>query len=295
MWMLGEMLLGTAGVLMLGYVIWPLMRGWRRRLTAAVLGLLAAVAMGNAVMVGGLWWRGEIMMGVPVPVSLVMALALGWVGWGAWRGAESPAVNEHRSGRWWRERGLEVTGILGVAAVCAVLFPLLQMVLFGKTDYRRPADVIVVLGAAVYADGRPSPALADRVRTACALYRQGYAGQIVMTGGPGHGAVDEPAAMCKLARAGGVPAEALRTDTGGLNTQASVDNFLEQFTRAGKPRVLVVSHFWHLPRIKMTFARQGLEVYTVPAQERYMLRQTPYLMLRETAALWVYYVRGLYD
>jgi uncharacterized SAM-binding protein YcdF (DUF218 family) len=58
-------------------------------------------------------------------------------------------------------------------------------------------------------------------------------------------------------------------------------------------RVLVVSHFYHLPRIKLAYQRAGLEVYTVPAKESYLLRQMPYNMFREIAALWVYYARPL--
>ena len=42
----------------------------------------------------------------------------------------------------------------------------------------------------------------------------------------------------------------------------------------------------------MGFAGAGWEVYTVPAKEKYMLRSMPYLMAREVAALWVYYLKG---
>ena len=34
-------------------------------------------------------------------------------------------------------------------------------------------------------------------------------------------------------------------------------------------------------------------VFTVPAKESYLLRQMPYNMAREVAALWVYYLRPL--
>ena len=57
-------------------------------------------------------------------------------------------------------------------ALLALGLPLAQAASFGRTDYRRPADAIVVFGARTYADGTPSDALADRVRTACALYHE---------------------------------------------------------------------------------------------------------------------------
>jgi uncharacterized SAM-binding protein YcdF (DUF218 family) len=58
-------------------------------------------------------------------------------------------------------------------------------------------------------------------------------------------------------------------------------------------RILAVSHFYHLPRVKLTYQRYGREVCTVPAQETYRLTALPVYMVREIVALWVYYVRPL--
>ena len=82
-------------------------------------------------------------------------------------------------------------------------------------------------------------------------------------------------------------------DTGGLNTQATVKNTDAIFQQLHASRILVVSHFYHLPRIKLAYQRAGWDVYTVPAKETYVLRQTPYNIAREVAALWVYYLRPL--
>ena len=61
--------------------------------------------------------------------------------------------------------------------------------------------------------------------------------------------------------------------------------------------VLAVSHGYHLPRIKMAYARKltgrETEVFTVPAVETQALRAKGYFMAREVVALWVYYVRPL--
>ena len=43
----------------------------------------------------------------------------------------------------------------------------------------------------------------------------------------------------------------------------------------------------------MSYHREGYEVYTVPARETYVLTQMPYLIVRETGALWFYYLRCL--
>jgi len=62
------------------------------------------------------------------------------------------------------------------------------------------------------------------------------------------------------------------------------------FPSLGVRRVLVVSHFYHLPRLKLTYQRLGQEVWTVPAHESFVLRQMPVLIAREVLALWVYYL-----
>ena len=158
--------------------------------------------------------------------------------------------------------------------LAAIIFPLAQISLFGFTDYRRPADVIVVFGAS----GEP---LYDRLRTACDLYRQGFAPKLLFSGGPG-----EPEQMRNYAIHHGVPASATLEDAAGVNTEATVRNTVE----ASRGRILAVSHFYHLPRIKMTFQRYGSEVYTVPS-ETTMYALMPYQLAREDAAFWAYYLR----
>ncbi len=177
---------------------------------------------------------------------------------------------------------------------CLAGFPLAQMYCFGMTDYRRPADAVVVFGARVYADGRVSDALADRVRTGCTLYRDGLVRKVIFSGGPGDGAVHETEGMRRMAVGLGVPLEDILLDEQGLNTQATARNTCEMFDKHGLRTVLVVSHFYHLPRIKLTYQRQGREVYTVPARETYRLTALPLYMMREVAALWVYYLRPLW-
>jgi uncharacterized SAM-binding protein YcdF (DUF218 family) len=97
--------------------------------------------------------------------------------------------------------------------------------------------------------------------------------------------------MKRMALELGVKGEDILVDEAGLNTQATARNSEAMFSRLQATRILVVSHFYHLPRIKMSYQRDGWEVYTVPAKESYLLRQMPYNMAREVAALWVYYLR----
>jgi vancomycin permeability regulator SanA len=171
--------------------------------------------------------------------------------------------------------------------VSGVLFPLLQILRFGRTDHRRPADVAVVFGARVYADGRLSDAVGDRVAMAVELYLQGWVRELVMSGGPGDGAIHETAAMKAAAVRAGVPAAAIRCDPEGLSTAATVRNTAREF--AGK-RVPAVSGYYHLPPIKLAYAGAGVEVFTVPAQARTQRRAWDLQsVFREVPAFWVHF------
>src|SRR5215211_7207081 len=66
-------------------------------------------------------------------------------------------------------------------------------------------DVIVVLGAAVWSDGQPSPALQRRILHAVDLLQRGYAGYLLVTGGVGKYPPAEAAVMQRLAVAHGIP------------------------------------------------------------------------------------------
>jgi vancomycin permeability regulator SanA len=286
---------------------------WRRALTAFCVAALLVAATLNAIEFYILLLRGSMRAHFPLPLSALLAVGLGLIlkavlerthlqipetaaaahkyilGTLLW-----PETNaHHRNAGFVRQspRPNEALTIVAVVLACTVCFPLAQMLCFGKTDYRRPADAVVVLGARVYADGRPSDALADRVRTGCRLYLDGLARKLIFSGGPGDGPISEPQAMKSMAVQCGVKPEDILLDERGFNTQATVRNTEAIFSELHASRILVVSHFYHLPRIKLAYQREGWEVYTVPAKESYLLRQMPYNMAREVAAFWAYYLR----
>lgn len=163
----------------------------------------------------------------------------------------------------------------------------------GKIDHRQRAQVIVVFGAKVHEDGTPSEALAERVATGVELYHQGHSGTLLVSGGIGQEGQDEAAVMKRMALRQGVPEHAILVDNQGNNTEASL-RFTRRFLEArGGGRALVVSHYHHLPRIRLLGWFQGVECLAVPADEgETLLRGTPFYVAREAAALAFYFLRG---
>ena len=277
--LLGRVAMLVTGLLLVVFGVRPTfapLRGWG---LCSWLGLLMLVAAFNSWTFLRLVSAGEIRSDFPLPLSGVMLIVLTANFW---------AVGQRELAR--HSRGLDRSACLGAIVAAAVLFPLAQMYCFGRTDYRRQADVIVVFGCLIRADGTPSMALADRVRTGVELYQAGLANRLIFSGGPGEGPTHETEAMRRLAMQLGVPASAIEVDLDGLNTQATVRNVVAQDWESGRPRVLAVSHFYHLPRIKLCFRRAGWEVFTVPANESRELHSLAHYLLREVAALWWYYL-----
>ena len=80
-------------------------------------------------------------------------------------------------------RDLLTVGLLACLAIVLVAgYATFRVWAQGERDDRRPADAIVVLGAAQY-DGRPSPLFRARLDHAVELYHAGIAPRLVLTGG----------------------------------------------------------------------------------------------------------------
>jgi vancomycin permeability regulator SanA len=179
---------------------------------------------------------------------------------------------------------------LGVAIFAAEV---LYIHAVGLADHRQSADVIVVFGAKVHEDGTPSEALAERVATGVELYQQGYSKTLLVSGGTGREGQDEAAVMKRIATGLGVPAEAIVEDPHGRNTEASLRATRAWLAARGGGKALVVSHYHHLPRIRLLGHLHGVECHTVPADEgETLLAGTPFYVAREAAALAFYFLRG---
>ena len=131
-------------------------------------------------------------------------------------------------------------------------------------DDARPADVIIVMGAAEYR-GRPSPVLKLRLDHAVELYRQHLAAYMMTTGGPGgdptftEGGVGRSYLVEQ-----GVPAEAIIVENSGDSTVYSLAAASEILKRMGLRSGIVVSDGYHMFRAKRILMREGLTVYGSP-------------------------------
>jgi uncharacterized SAM-binding protein YcdF (DUF218 family) len=164
-------------------------------------------------------------------------------------------------------------------------------------DDARPADVILVLGSAVWPNEQPSPSLRARTQRTIELYEDEYAPHLLLSGGLGRWPPEEAEVMRRLAEAAGIPPEALILDKEAHSTWESMAKAREIMDQEGWETAIVVSDPFHMTRALLM--AQDLEIlaygspalnsptYTLPAKRLFYTS-------REVLAVWWYLVQRLW-
>lgn len=189
-----------------------------------------------------------------------------------------------------RRRGVRrwLTVVAAIVVLGIVLIPFLVFASVyrqSRANEARPADAIVVLGAAQF-NGVPSRVFQARLDTAFDLYQQGYAPMIVVTGGRilGDRYTEAEAGKSYLVDRG-VPADAILMENVSHNTAASFEGVQKILSPRGVESLLLVSDGFHLYRSKMLAKDAGFTAYGYAAENspirhgsamefRYMVRET---------------------
>jgi vancomycin permeability regulator SanA len=129
------------------------------------------------------------------------------------------------------------------------------------------AEVALVLGAQVYADGTVSAFLAARLDIARRLYAAGRVKAILVSGDHSRWEYDEPGAMMVYLVARGVPASRIVLDYAGFDTYDSCARAKRIF---GVRQAVVVTQGYHIDRAVALCRRLGVDAtgvgdYTVRA------------------------------
>jgi vancomycin permeability regulator SanA len=145
--------------------------------------------------------------------------------------------------------------------LCAVI-----IAVAGLHDDIGHADVALVLGSKVEADGGPSPRLRARLDKAVELYRAGCFPEIIASGGIGKEGYDEAVVMKAYLVAHGIPTERVIVDNSGATTFASARKTRQILRDEKLSSVLVISQYFHIPRARLALGRFGIAtVYTAHA------------------------------
>ncbi len=171
-----------------------------------------------------------------------------------------------------RRRGRVRRWLLPVLVFLILAGPILELALVGaiyvqaRTDQTRPVDAIVVLGTTQY-NGVPSPTLQARLDRAVALYGDGIARTIIVTGGnlPGDVYTEAQSGQMYLAEAG-IPESAIILENEGGDSWESMNGVAGILAARDLHSILLVSDGFHLLRLKMMTRDLGITAYATASK-----------------------------
>lgn len=159
-----------------------------------------------------------------------------------------------------------------------------------------PADLpgvtptAIVLGAAVWPGGVPSPTLSRRTAAAAKAFHAGRVGQIVVSGAVGQHPPSEARVMADELRRAGVPDDAILEEDAAHNTWDNIAKSLDLLP--DDTPIVIVTDFYHQPRARVTARRLGHKAQSIsPPLAGANLRTQLWGILREIPAFIVYCFR----
>ena len=141
-------------------------------------------------------------------------------------------------------------------------------------------DCILVLGAGVWWNNRPSHVLEDRLKIGIEAYCAGVSDKLLMSGDHGRNNYDEVNVMKSFAMDCGIPSENIFMDHAGFSTYESMYRARDVFSAH---RVLIVTQKFHMYRALYIANALGLEAYGLTSDLREYANAT-YSQLRESLA-----------
>ena len=141
-------------------------------------------------------------------------------------------------------------------------------------------DCLLVLGAGIINNERPTLMLKDRLDKSIELYKKGLAPKIIMSGDHSKINHNEVGIMKKYAIERGVPSEDIFMDHAGFCTYDSIYRAKEIF---GAKKIIIVTQKYHLYRAIYISNALELEAYGIKSDAR-IYTKMPYHILREIFA-----------
>ena len=166
-------------------------------------------------------------------------------------------------------------GMFGGAALAAFILVTNAYIAFSTQAYiyqsaaaAPSVEVALIPGAAILADGKPSPIFIDRVDAAIEIYTAGKVAKILVSGDNStvsHNEVN-PVRLYLLSK--GIPDEDIFLDHAGFDTYSSMYRARAIF---GISSMLIATQSFHLPRAIFIARELGIDAYGVNADSGHIL------------------------
>jgi uncharacterized SAM-binding protein YcdF (DUF218 family) len=147
------------------------------------------------------------------------------------------------------------------------------------------------MGTTANPDGTPSRWLKTRLDKAAEVYEGGLVSHIIVSGGRETSGVLEGNVMRDYLISNGIPQNSIIVDNAGVNTFATAGMVAAIMRENNWTSVMVVSQFYHIPRVKLALKRFGIkEIYSAHAE--WITGMAVIWLAREIIAYPVYFIRA---
>jgi uncharacterized SAM-binding protein YcdF (DUF218 family) len=147
------------------------------------------------------------------------------------------------------------------------------------------ADCLVVLGAAVWPGGQPSPVLRDRLARAAQLYHEGVADKIICSGGVGKYPPAEAEVGKQFLLKAGVAEADIILESASSSTAEQAERIKEICDREGFKSIALVTSFYHEKRAIQLFRGAGFTNIVGARCTHERFQDLNYWVAREALAL----------
>ena len=155
---------------------------------------------------------------------------------------------------------------------------------YGKVDEKAPADVAIVLGAAVW-DGEVSPVYRERINHAITLYEEGTVDFIILTGGFGEGSYKSDSQVAKeYALSQDVPEERILIEEKSTITEENLEFSKEIMEENDLETAIIVSDPLHMKRAMLMAKDYNITALSSPtttSMYKSLKTKIPFLLREE--------------
>jgi vancomycin permeability regulator SanA len=166
----------------------------------------------------------------------------------------------------------------------------LAIVSIGLLYSPQKADIAIVFGNQVHADGSPSNRLSARLDRAREDYVNGMCQWIFVSGGVDKNGTDEALAMRNYLLTRGIPVDRIIMDNAGWDTWDTASNAGGYMKTHGLASAVVITQYFHVPRAVLALKRAGVARVSA-AYPRFFEMRDVYSAVREVPAVVFYWAR----
>jgi uncharacterized SAM-binding protein YcdF (DUF218 family) len=183
-----------------------------------------------------------------------------------------------------KSRILLVSGVVILLSIVVALAIAISIWNYGKVDEKAPADVAIVLGAAI-SDGEVSPVYRERINHAITLYEEGTVDYIILTGGFGDGSFKSDSQVAKeYALSQGIPEESILIEEKSTITEENLEFSKEIMDENNLKTAIIVSDPLHMKRAMLMAKDYNITALSSPtttSMYKSLKTKIPFLLREE--------------